>query len=375
MNNMLTLTTSKNDGGSPGGHTNPTEAMLKVANDMLGEAVGDVITHFDVTYTGDDTNLLTPHRRGSQDKTVHQLHLDVHVAMAEQGRKEGVYKPGQDLQMGTLKDGQIRGAGPGLAEITFDMDAPERPDEAFMVFAADKCGPGAYSWPLYLAFADERNTSGLMMPGMIEGFEFRIIDMEYKGGDKILDVITPEERWKLPPLLRDDNVYGIQTIRSRKYPEQQVVSVSTDRLHTLADKYIGKDDPVALVRVQGIFPAPEEVVNAYFMPFVVAGGARGSHNMPLLPVPINTPVTGANCLPVVSCLSYSLNKDGKLTERVDWFDNPAWDVTRMLSQFFGMMIRNQGWYGIAMQHISQLEYGPIRKTVEDLEAQFEVLNE
>jgi fructose 1,6-bisphosphate aldolase/phosphatase len=33
-----------------------------------------------------------------------------------------------------------------------------------MVFAADKCGPGALNLPLYLAFADPMYCAGLMLP-------------------------------------------------------------------------------------------------------------------------------------------------------------------------------------------------------------------
>jgi len=36
-----------------------------------------------------------------------------------------------------------------------------------MVFAADKCGPGAYNLPIYLAFADPMYCAGLMLPPMI----------------------------------------------------------------------------------------------------------------------------------------------------------------------------------------------------------------
>jgi fructose 1,6-bisphosphatase len=38
------------------------------------------------------------------------------------------------------------------------------------------------------------------------------------------------------------------------------VSVSTSRLHNTAGKYMGKDDPVKLVRVQKAFPATGEVL-------------------------------------------------------------------------------------------------------------------
>jgi fructose 1,6-bisphosphate aldolase/phosphatase len=42
------------------------------------------------------------------------------------------------------------------------------------------------------------------------------------------------------------------------YRDEQVAAVSATRLHNIAGTYTGKDDPVAIVRTQSIFPAPEE---------------------------------------------------------------------------------------------------------------------
>ncbi|WP_163484760.1 fructose 1,6-bisphosphatase, partial [Escherichia coli] len=75
--------------------------------------------------------------------------------------------------------GNLRGAGPGVAELEFDLlQAKHRQAESFMVLAADKCGPGAYNLPVFLAFADPMYCAGLMLPQMIKGFRFRIIDMD-----------------------------------------------------------------------------------------------------------------------------------------------------------------------------------------------------
>jgi fructose 1,6-bisphosphate aldolase/phosphatase len=41
--------------------------------------------------------------------------------------------------------GNVRGAGPGVAE----TEIFERPSEPFIVFAADKTSPGAWNLPLY----------------------------------------------------------------------------------------------------------------------------------------------------------------------------------------------------------------------------------
>ena len=40
---------------------------------------------------------------------------------------------------------------------------------------------------------------------------------------------------------------------------EHIVSASTDRLHNIAGTYVGKDDPIAIVRTQKNFPATEEV--------------------------------------------------------------------------------------------------------------------
>ena len=49
---------------------------------------------------------------------------------------------------------------------------------------------------------------------------------------------------------------------SRSGPAQEgtAVAVATPRLHNIAGKYTGKDDPVMLVRVQMDFPATGEIL-------------------------------------------------------------------------------------------------------------------
>ena len=166
--------------------------------------------------------------------------------------------------------------------------------------------------------------------------------------------------------------FGIKAIYSRTYDEQ-VASLSTDRLHSIAGKYTGKDDPVALVCNQGIFPAPEELVSPFAKVPYVGGDARGSHNMPLMPVPINTPVTGIYCLPIVSCLGFSLTPTGSFSEfYTDFFDNPAWDLVRLNAQEKALEIRSQGWYGNAMLPYGELEYSGYKKTMDSLLKKFTV---
>lgn len=259
-----------------------------------------------------------------------------------------------------------------MAEITYDPAASERPAEPFLVFTADKCGPGAFNFPLMSVFTNPMYCAGFLLPKMRDGFRFVVIDMDHVGGDLIITLDAPEQLYDLAILLRDENRFGIDAIYSRRFPEQQVVSVSAHRLHTIAGKYTGKDDPVALVRTQGIFPAPEEVVSPYTTAHLVAGDARGSHNMPLMPVAINTAVASSYCLPLVACMAYSVTREGILSKGVDVFGNVAWDATRLKAQQRGEWVRQQGFFGAAMLPTSELEYSAMRDVLAAVEERFEI---
>jgi fructose 1,6-bisphosphate aldolase/phosphatase len=95
--------------------------------------------------------------------------------------------------------------------------------------------------------------------------------------------------------------------------------------------------------------------------------------MPLMPVPINTAVTGFYCLPIISALGFSMNKQGKFAEYpIDFFANQVWDAVRLKAQKKGMEMRQQGWSGPAMLPYSELEYSGFRDVIESLEKQFKV---
>ncbi|MFQ6045869.1 MAG: fructose-1,6-bisphosphatase [Gemmatimonadales bacterium] len=372
---MLTITAIKADVGSIGGHTQPSSRMMQAAKKELEGAVErGLLLDGEVTHTGDDICLLMIHRHGNDQPEVHEFAWQVFLAATKIAQEEGLYGAGQDL----LKDapsGNVRGAGPGAAEITFDETAKERGAEPFMVFTADKCGPGAFNYPLWAVFTSPLYCAGLMLPQMKPGFRFTVIDMEHAGADRIIELEAPEQHLDLAVLLRDENRFGIKAIYSRKHPEQQVAAVSTDRLHTIAGEYKGKDDPVAIVRSQGIFPAPEEIVSPYYTAHFVAGDARGSHHMPLMPAPINTAIAGPYCLPLVACMAYSVTREGRLSEGVDVFGNPVWDNARLKAQQKGDEMRRQGFVGPAMLPMQELEYSAFRKTLAELEQRFRIVEQ
>jgi fructose 1,6-bisphosphate aldolase/phosphatase len=243
-----------------------------------------------------------------------------------------------------------------------------------MMLAADKCGPGAYNLPMFLGFADPMYCAGLMLPQMMKGFTFHLIDMDNTAGDSIIELNAPEDYYGLSALLRDNERFAIDGIYSRTH-EERAVSVSAQRLHNIAGSYTGKDDPVAIVRNQGIFPAPEELSSPYVKAHYVGGDARGSHVMPLMPVPLNTPVTGVYCLPLVSCSGFSLDARGHFSDSfIDFFDNPAWDVVRHRAQEKAIEMRSQGWSGAAMLPYTELEYSGFRTTVTGLVDRFAFRN-
>ena len=372
----ITLSVLKADVGSIGGHTKPSDKMMETSREAVKDAInkGLIIDGF-VTHTGDDIALLMSHTRGTDNEDVHQFAWKTFLDATAIAQQYGLYGAGQDLLV-DAPSGNLRGAGPAVAELEFEHDPVKtnkvRPAESFMLFAADKCGPGAYNLPLFLGFADPMYCAGLMLPKLIKGFRFNIIDLGHVEGDSMISLDAPEDYYKIAMLLRDNERFVIESISSRT-DNEPAVAISAQRLHNIAGTYTGKDDPVALVRNQGIFPAPEELLSPFTKAHYIGGDARGSHVMPLMPVPLNTPVTGIYCLPLVSCVGLSLNAEGYFSEGyVDFFDNPAWDYVRIKAQEKALAMRDQGWSGAAMLPYSELEYSGFRDTVEGLLSQFAV---
>ena len=187
-----TLSILKADVGSIGGHTKPSVRMLDSVRSDAADAVkrGLLIDTF-VGHTGDDICIVASHTKGENDTDVHQFAWNAFLNATDVARQYGLYGAGQDL-LADAPSGNIRGAGPAVAEIEWDHDPVTtnrvRPAESFMVLAADKCGPGAYNLPLFLGFADPMYCAGLMLPRLIDGFTFNIIDMDNTGGDSLISL-------------------------------------------------------------------------------------------------------------------------------------------------------------------------------------------
>jgi fructose 1,6-bisphosphate aldolase/phosphatase len=361
-----TLSIIKADIGSIGGHIRPSERLIAEVRNYVGTKGKGFITDFFISHTGDDIAILFSHSLGKGSDKVHKLAWDAFVAGTKVAKEQGLYGAGQDL----LKDsfaGNVRGMGPAVAEMEFE----ERPNEPFLFFAADKTDPGAYNLPLYLAFADPMYNSGLILsPTMNKGFRFFIMDVDYTEGDRVIELDAPEEIYDIAALLRDNQRFVVEAIYSRNNGEI-AASVSTTRLHNIAGKYTGKDDPVMLVRVQGAFPATGEVLAPFNIGHFVAGFMRGSHTGPLMPVKMNSSISYFDGPPVVCCLGFCI-RNGKMTEPADTFDHPYWDYVRNKVSQKATDIRAQGFSGAAMLPYSELEYGGIVDKMKKLDGRFKV---
>jgi fructose 1,6-bisphosphate aldolase/phosphatase len=360
----ITLSVIKADIGSIGGHIRPSDKLKQTVANYIRENGKGLILDSYISSTGDDIAILMSHQRGVDDPGIHELAWKSFMAGTEVAREQGLYGAGQDL----LKDafsGNVRGMGPASCEMEFE----ERPNEPFLFFAADKTDPGAYNLPMYLAFADPMHCPGLLLsPKIGKGFVFTIMDVNYTKGDRVIELKAPEQLYDIACLLRDNERFVVESVRSRASDEIAAV-VSTSRLHNIAGKYTGKDDPVALVRAQGNFPATGEILSPYRIGHYVAGTMRGSHNGPLMPVKLNSTVSFFDGPPVVTCAAFCVHK-GKFTEPVDAFDHPFWDWVRNRTAEKAAEIRQQGFSGPAMLPYSELEYGGVAEKMKELDERF-----
>jgi fructose 1,6-bisphosphate aldolase/phosphatase len=371
---QTTLSVIKADVGSIGGHTRPSPRMLEAVRARVADArrKGLLLDGL-VTHTGDDIAIIMSHRQGVGASPIHRLAWDSFVAATDEARAAGLYGAGQDL-LADAPSGNVRGAGPAVAEIEFERDpaSQDRPAEAFLVFAGDKCSPGMYNYPLYTVFCDPMHNGGLLLsPKLRKGFVLTIIDMDHRTGDRVIALEVPERAWDVACLLQNPDRFAIESIHSRHRPHEQIAAVSATRLHNIAGVYTGKDDPVAIVRTQGIFPAPEEVVEPYLLGHFVTGDCRGSHVMPLMPVSIDATVAGPYCLPIVSCLAFSMDARGGFSSTwVDMFGNIAWDATRLKVQGKADEWRRQGFVGPTMASHAELAYTGIVDALATLDREF-----
>ena len=351
----ITISVIKADVGGIGGHTLPSDGLLNAIKNTV-KGAGDLLIDHYIGYCGDDSHIVMTHTHGVNNKDIHQLAWDAFMAGTEIAKQEGLYGAGQDL----LKDsfsGNIKGMGPGVAEMEFE----ERANEAFTVFAADKTEPGAFNYPMYRLFVDSLSNTGLIVnKSLARGVKMNIMDVE-KG--KIANLSLWEDKPIVEAALMYPGRYVIDSVYTKD--DEPIMDASTDRLHNIAGTYVGKDDPICVVRTQKQFPATEEAGSVFNNPHYVAGNTRGSHNMPLMPVKLNSAATVNFCIPIVEALVFSMH-DGKLTGPFDGFSTPDWDLVRENATKKALAMRSQGFIHPATLVPSELEYAEGYNSIMDV---------
>ena len=155
--------------------------------------------------------------------------------------------------------------------------------------------------------------------------------------------------------------------------DEAVATISTEKLYKIAGEYVGKDDPVALVRAQSGLPAVGEVLEPFAFPHLVAGWMRGSHNGPIMPVSQKNAVcTRFDGPPRVIALGFQI-ANGKLIGPVDLFDDPAYDLARRKAQRVADYMRRHGPFEPHRLPPEDMEYTTLPKVLRELEKRFEKL--
>ena len=358
-----TVSVIKADIGSLSGHHVVHPDTMAAANRVLAEAKRQgIILDYYITNVGDDLELIMSHTRGELDTKVHETAWDAFKEATKVSKELGLYAAGQDLLSDSFS-GNLKGMGPGIAE----LDIEERPSEPIAIFMADKTEPGAFNLPLYKMFADPFNTAGLVIdPTMNEGFKFEVLDV-YEGQSVVLN--SPEEMYSLLGLIGTPARYVIRRVYRKA--DNMIGSVtSIERLNLIAGKYVGKDDPVLIVRLQHGFPALGEALEAFSFPYLVPGWMRGSHYGPIMPVSQrDAKATRFDGPPRLIGLGFNV-KNGKLTGPSDLFDDPAFDETRRMASIITDYMRRHGPFMPHRLEPTEMEYTTLPTLIEKLKPRF-----
>jgi len=361
---VITLSVIKADVGGYVGHSSSHPDVLRCAEENLDKAKREgLLVDFHVTRCGDDLQLIMTHEQGVDNERVHKLSWDTFLAGTEVAKKLGLYGAGQDL-LADAFSGNVKAMGPGVAEMEFK----ERPSEPIIIFMADKTSAGAWNLPLYKMFADPFNTIGLVIaPNMHAGFTFEVHDvLEHKK----ITFNSPDEIYSMLVFIGAPARYVIKSVVHRETGNIGAVS-STQRLSLMAGRYVGKDDPVLVVRAQGEFPAVGEVLEPFAFPALVEGWMRGSHHGPLMPVALeDSNPSRFDGPPRVISAGFQLT-DGKLVGPRDMFDDPSFDEARSWANKSGEYMRRHGPFEPHRLPLDEMEYTTMPQVMKKLKERFQ----
>lgn len=360
MGNKVTLSVIKADVGGFVGHSSVHPQLLETAGGIL--AGSPLLIDYHVSHVGDDINLILTHELGKNNGEIHQLAWNTFLSCTEIAKKLKLYGAGQDLLADSFS-GNVKGMGPGVAE----MEMEERESEPIIVYMADKTEPGAWNFPLYKMFADPFNSIGLIIdPKMHPGFLFEVRDLIE---NKSVTFSCPEEIYDMLVFIGAPGRYCIKAIFQKGTNNIAAIS-STQRLNLLAGRYVGKDDPVLIVRCQSGFPAVGEALEPFANPHLVSGWMRGSHSGPLMPVSVATSSpTRFDGPPRVVALGFQLC-NGKLHGPQDFFADVSYDLARQKANEVANYMRTMGPFEPHRLHLDEMEYTTMPEVSKRLKDRF-----
>lgn len=365
MADTITLSVIKADVGGYVGHCSMHGDLIEEATNRLEESrIKGFLVDFHVTACGDDLELIMTHRHGVDSEAVHKLAFDTFMACTDVAKRLKLYGAGQDLLSHSFA-GNVRGMGPGVAEMEF----VEREAEPIVIFMADKTSAGAWNLPLYKMFADPFNTAGLVIaPNLHDGFRFEVLDVKEH---KRVFFDAPAELYDLLVFIGAPGRYVVKAVYSK---DGDIAAVSsTERLALIAGKYVGKDDPVCIVRSQGKFPAVGEILEPFTMPHIVAGWMRGSHHGPLMPVPVfQANPSRFDGPPRVICLGFQM-AHGHLVGPCDLFNDPSFNEARRLCNIIADHMRRHGPFEPHRLPMDEMEYTTLPVVMAKLRDRWESL--
>ena len=344
-----TLSVIKADVGGFVGHTAMHPELLDAGRESLAQAVqSGLLIDAQAQSCGDDLFLIMSHDRGEDDEAIHRLAWDTFQIGTDVAMKLHLYGAGQDILVDAFS-GNIRGAGPGSAEVELE----ERPSEPVIVFMGDKTSAGSFNLPFFKMFGDPFNTAGLVIAESLHmGFEFEVHDVKES---KRIMLSCPDEMYDLLVFIGSPARYAVKRVRSRSTGEVAAVS-STDKLSLIAGRYVGKDDPTAIVRCQGNFPAVGEVIEPFTTAWTVEGFMRGSHYGPWMPVSVEQAHPARfDGPPRVVALGFQL-AEGKLIGPRDMFDDPSYDNARTEANNISDYLRKHGPFEPHRLPLDEMEY-------------------
>ena len=370
MLGKTTISLLKCDVGSLAGHHVVPKPLLKVAEKNLRNAKEEgLINSYYVFHVGDDIQLLMVHTKGESNPEIHELAWDTFKEAADKALELKLYGAGQDL-LKTAFSGNIRGMGPGVAE----MEIEERGSDPIVVLAADKTSGGAFNYPLFKIFADPMNTAGLVIdPNMSGGFRFEVLDTLE---NKKVELKCPEEMYELVALIGTVQRYMISRIW-RDRDNLICAAGSVTRLSQIAGKYIGKDDPVMIIRAQHGLPAVGEILVPFMHSYFVEGWMRGSHWGPIMPVGLkDAKCTVFDGPPRVVALGFQvvngeIASDDKGNPLIaDLFDDPAFALARREALEQAVAFRRMGEFEPARLTPQEMEYTTLQQILDKLKERF-----